>query len=218
MHDTRHLLGEGRVVGDDHHGGAALAVDAKEELVNGVARGAVEVARGLVGEHDLGALGEGAGEGDALLLAARELARAVVQAVAEADLFEQGGGLGLDLAQRLALNDAGHGHVLDRGELGQEVVKLEDEPDGLVAQRGEARAAERGGGLAVEKDGTAGGQVEGADAVQERRLAGARGADDGDELALVDVERDAPQDLERAPIVVVRLVDVFDFDERRGHS
>ena len=45
---------------------------------------AVEVAGGLVGEDDLGLAGQGPGHGDPLLLAAGELARAVLQAVARA--------------------------------------------------------------------------------------------------------------------------------------
>ena len=50
----------------------------------------VEVAGGLVGEDDVGPAGEGAGHGDALLLAAGELARPVVQPVAQADDVDEG--------------------------------------------------------------------------------------------------------------------------------
>jgi hypothetical protein len=52
-------------------GGPALAVDLEEQVVNRLAGGAIEVAGGLVGQQDLGLQREGAGEGDALLLAAR---------------------------------------------------------------------------------------------------------------------------------------------------
>ena len=45
----------------------------------------VEVAGGLVAEDDLGPGGEGPGNGDPLLLSAGELARAVTEAVLEAD-------------------------------------------------------------------------------------------------------------------------------------
>ena len=44
----------------------------------------VEVAGRLVGEDDLGSAGERPGDGDPLLLAAGELARPVVQPVAQA--------------------------------------------------------------------------------------------------------------------------------------
>ena len=46
----------------------------------------VEVAGRLVGEDQLGVADQGAGDGDALLLAARELARPVLGAVGDADL------------------------------------------------------------------------------------------------------------------------------------
>ena len=53
-----------------------------------VARPAVEVPGGLVGEHDRGPRHERAGDRGALALAARELRRMVVEPVAEADALE----------------------------------------------------------------------------------------------------------------------------------
>ena len=56
-----------------------------EHVEDAVAGGAVEVAGRLVGEEDRRPRREGAGERDALLLAAGELGRVVVAALAEAD-------------------------------------------------------------------------------------------------------------------------------------
>src|SRR5690606_39462043 len=89
------------VVGDDDEGGAGLVVELVQEVLHAEARVVVEVARRLVGEEDGGAADEGARDGDALLLAARELARVVVEPVAEADAAEQFGG-GLARAARAA--------------------------------------------------------------------------------------------------------------------
>lgn len=211
--DAGHTLGEGRVVRDDDDGGAALAVDLEEELVDSLAGGAVEVAGGLVAEQELGFEREGAGEGDALLLATRELAGAVADAVLEADLFEQGHAAVLHLTQRLALDQPGHGDVLEGGELGEQVVKLEDEADRLVAQGGQARAGQVGGRLPVEPDDAGAGQVERADAVHQRALAGAGFADDGEHLALLDREIDSLEDLEGLTLVLVRLVQCLDLDQ-----
>ena len=58
----------------------------REDLAAG---GRVEVAGRLVGEHHARARDERAGDGDALLLAAGELGRAVGEAVAEADRLDQ---------------------------------------------------------------------------------------------------------------------------------
>src|SRR5262245_55207703 len=51
---ARHRARELRVVRDDDHGGAVTLVDLEEEVVDDGARRAVEVARGLVGEQQLG--------------------------------------------------------------------------------------------------------------------------------------------------------------------
>ena len=54
---------------------------------------AVERAGGLVAQQHVRALGDGARDGDALLLAARELGREVVDAVAEPDQRQRLGGV-----------------------------------------------------------------------------------------------------------------------------
>src|SRR4051794_11857175 len=85
------------------------------------------------------------------------------------------------LLRALALDEPRHAHVLERGELGQEVMKLKDEADGAVAHGRElARAdAEIGDVLARELDLARGGEIQRSDAVQERALAGPRWSDDG---------------------------------------
>ena len=100
----------------------------------------VEVAGGLVGEDDLGPAGEGPGDGDALLLAAGELARAVVEAVGEAD------GVDDRVEPRLVGLAAGEVQrqrdVLRGGERRHQVEGLEDEADAVAAQLGELLLAE----------------------------------------------------------------------------
>ena len=66
-----------RVVGDHHDRLAELAHGLTHEVEDLGARAGVEVAGGLVGEDDLGPAGERPGDGDALLLATRELGRPV---------------------------------------------------------------------------------------------------------------------------------------------
>ena len=69
-----------------HERCAALPADQVEELrQNPVGGDLVEVARRLVGEHELRPVGQRAAHGDALLLAAGELARPVGETVAEAE-------------------------------------------------------------------------------------------------------------------------------------
>src|SRR5262249_10927784 len=61
--------------------------------------------------------------------------------------------------------------------------------------------------------------VEAAEQIQERRLARARRAHDGDELAATDVERHAGNGTYRLPAHAVILAQVGDVDDRRfAHS
>src|SRR6187431_326281 len=59
--DARHAFGERGVVGDHDDGRAMFTIDLEKQLVNGVARGAVQVTRRLIGKHQLRVEGEGAG-------------------------------------------------------------------------------------------------------------------------------------------------------------
>ena len=80
-----HLGGDALIVGGDE-GGAAFAADQLQEFgEDDVGGSLVEVAGGLVGQDQRRLVGERAGDGDALLLAARELGRAMVEPLGEAE-------------------------------------------------------------------------------------------------------------------------------------
>src|ERR1019366_1104813 len=136
--DPRHALRQRQVVRDHDDGRAALLVDGEEELVDLRARRRVEVPRGLVGKEEARLEEERAGEGYALLLASRELARPVLDALLEPDLLEESVGARLELALRFALHEPRHEHVLERGELGEQMVELEHEANRSVPQLREA--------------------------------------------------------------------------------
>ena len=120
------------VVGDHDDRLAELAHGGAHERQDLGARAGVEVAGRLVGEDDLRPAGEGAGDGDALLLAARELRRAVLQAVRQPDGLDdvvEPGGVGLAAGEARRERD-----VLGRGQRRDEVERLEDEADAVAAQ------------------------------------------------------------------------------------
>ena len=100
--DVDLAVGHGRDVGvvGDQDDGPAGGMEVVEELDDLGAGVAVEVARRLVGEEDGRLRDEGAGDPDALLLAARQLGRLVVQAVAQAQPLEDGLRAGVPLAAR----------------------------------------------------------------------------------------------------------------------
>ena len=69
------------IVGDHDDGLAVLLVERLEQREDFVAGLAVEVAGGFVAEQDVGIGDDGAGDADALLLAAGERARVMLRAV-----------------------------------------------------------------------------------------------------------------------------------------
>ncbi len=91
-----------------------LAVETLEQRDDLLAGLQVEVAGGLVGQDDGGVVGEGPGDGDALLLAAGELEGLVAVALPEADLLEQLHALQSALVVGHAGEDHRQGHVLQR--------------------------------------------------------------------------------------------------------
>src|SRR5499427_921925 len=118
------VAGSHRVVGDHDDGLAELAHAAAQQVQDLRAGAGVKVAGGLVGEDDFRPTGQGPRDGDALLLPAGQLRRAVPQPRAQAhrvhDRVEPGPVRG---APRDVQRE---GDVVRRGEGGQQVVGLED--------------------------------------------------------------------------------------------
>src|SRR5689334_13204079 len=77
---------EPAVVRDDDEGGAMRSGEAQHDLEYLVGGVRVEVAGGLIREHARWLGGERAGEGTTLALASRELARLMLEAVAQPDV------------------------------------------------------------------------------------------------------------------------------------
>ena len=182
-----------RVVGDDEERAVLALREVAEELEDLRADGGVEVGGRLVGEEHRGPAGEGAGDRDALLLPAREVARQEAPAVDEVDRVERLLGL---LARRPALHPLDVERVLDvleRGQGREEVELLEDEADRAFADRRQPARARRIDLLAVDHDPPGGRGEDAAEDRQEGRLAGARRPLEGDDLAGAQREVDAVQ-------------------------
>ena len=98
---------------------------------------AVQVAGRLVAEQESRVGDDGAGNGDALLLSAGELARIMIHALGEADDAERG----FNVLAPLGFGELGEEQrqldVLKGREHGDEVVHLEDEADVACAPLGE---------------------------------------------------------------------------------
>jgi hypothetical protein len=87
------------------------------------------------------------------------------------------------LGARITADPQRHGHVVQRAELGQQVVKLVDETQVPVAQFALLRRRERGKLLPPQPHLPAGGRIQPAQKVQQRALARAGSAHDGQRFA-----------------------------------
>uniref|UniRef100_A0A0B7K5W6 Uncharacterized protein n=1 Tax=Bionectria ochroleuca TaxID=29856 RepID=A0A0B7K5W6_BIOOC len=179
-------------VGDDEHG-AALAQLPQRRLDEGLGLG-VDGAGGLVEDEDGRALEEGAGDGDALDLAARQLDAVLADggAVALGEGVEEQGVLGHDAdgVAEGALGDVADVAAVDPDAAGGDVVVAQEElgEGGLACARG-ADEGDCLAGLGVDVDAVEDGSpgvVAEADVVEGdvtrdfTQLGGARLVDDGD--------------------------------------
>ena len=107
-------------------------------------------------------------------------------------------------------------HVLERRQLGQQVVELEDEAERLVADLIALLGPQVVDAALLEVDPTLVGPIERAEQVEHGALAGARVADDAEELTVAHVEIEAAQDLDLVGVLDVGLVQVDRTQERWG--
>ena len=130
-HQFHHAVGQrkhpGVVGGDDDEAltGREFA-DQPQHLLD---LNEVQVCGGLVGQDQRRVESDRAGDGDALLLSAAEVAGAVPHPVLQTDPLQQFLGALARLPAVHACRVHRHHHVLDRGQAGQQVERLEHDPD-----------------------------------------------------------------------------------------
>src|SRR6476646_1792265 len=153
----------------------------------------VERGERLVEQQDLGVAREGAGERDALALAARETAGTSVLEVTDPEAVEVLVGL---VAARVL-------DVLAHGQVGEQCVVLEDEPDApLLRPHGDSTLCVEPG-LVVTPDRASGRLDEPGDRVEHGALPGARGADERE--GRVDRETQAELEARRGTVTCSRV-------------
>jgi len=183
------------VVGDEDEGGFLLAVHGEEEFEDVLAVGRVEIAGGLVGHEDGGSEHKRAGEGDALLFAARELDGVVIATFGEADAIQELFCPALGIAG-CAGEFGGEEDVFFGGEGGNELVALEDEAEFAAAEESERVFGEADDFFSVEEDAAGGGVIEPGEEAEEGTLAAAGGSHDGDELPTGNVEIQSAENID----------------------
>src|SRR5690606_5318316 len=132
-----------RIVRDHRDRLAVLTAGRGEQPQHLTAGGRIEVAGGLVGEHQVGAGRQRTGDRNALLLSAGELVRPVTQSRTEAEgLDEPVDACAFDRAGAAPVEVEGQQDVAEHIEGGYEVERLEDESDPAPTKHGEFDVAE----------------------------------------------------------------------------
>ena len=202
-----HRHGFGLIVRDVDHGDADLAVDALDLDLHLLAQVLVERAERLVEQQHVGIEHEAARQRHALLLAAGQFARIAVGECGRGrrDRASCRRGRRTRRAGRRRILQREH-DVLRRRHVRKQRVVLEHHAD--VALVGLARAPDRVPSSSIAPLGRT---LEAGDHHQRRGLAGAARAEEGDELAALDVDRNI---VDGIGLAVIRLDDVAQAADR----
>ena len=114
----------------------------------------------------------------------------------------------------MSRNEGRQHHILQGGELGQELVELKDEADVLISEAREGGIAQARHVGIGQGDGTLVGAQQSAHHLEQGGLAGTRSADDAHHFAAGDVGVDAFEHFESAK----RFVDVADGEDGHGEE
>ena len=174
--------------------GAEIAIPTGQEIDDGAAVPGIEVPGRFVGEEDLGAVRECAGQSDALLLPARELGRVVVPPVGQTHTRQEFSRARCCISTAAELD--GDLDILAGGEGGDQLERLEDESDLGTAEAGPSIFVELREVVPVERHRTRARPIKSSEEAEEGALPAARGAGDGDERPGLDLESDILQDRE----------------------
>ncbi len=177
----------------DQRGHALAAREFIERLEHELRRVGIEIPGRLVGQHDRRLIDQRARDGDALLLAAGELRGLVVNAVLEAERNEQALRLRACAAPMRAGDHRRQGHVVERIELGQEMMKLVDETDLRAAQLGAFAVSKLPGGDAGDEHLPIAWPLKQAGRMQQGGFARAGRPDEADDLPRVQFKVHAVQ-------------------------
>ena len=177
-------------MGDQHDGLVEVmgeCADHRHDL--GLGSG-VEVAGRLIGEDHFGFGHERPGDADALLLTAGHLARIVVEAMSQTDPCEHATRRTFALFLGHSAEHQRHRHVFQRGQIGQQVVRLEHESEMLLAESRQFAFVEPADGHAADAHAAARRFLHAGQLVEQRGFAGAGLAEHAADLTLGDTEID----------------------------
>lgn len=203
-------------MGDEHQRHATFRLLRKQQIGDLATGLDIEIAGGFIGNQHGGRGGKRARYGNALLLAAGELAGIVVETLAKAD--------GLKFLPRDIEGIADvcefqrNRDVFQRSHIGDQVEGLKDDADVLAAEIGErifAKAMQR---RAVDIDFTAVEPFQPGQHHQQGGLSRTGRTDDADRFTLRDREIDILQHMDRGCCVSERQIGLVEFDDGFSHA
>ena len=189
------------LMGDHQHSDAHLA-DTLQQLHHLKAQLGVDVAGGLVRNHQLGGVGQGAGHSHTLLLTAGEQVGVDLCLVLQVDKLQHVIHALLDLLVPDGGNMHGKGNILVHSHGGDQPEILKDDAH-LTAQVGDLAAAQAGNILPVHQHAALGGGLLAQDQLEQGGFARARVTQQKNKLAVIHMEVDILQG--RLCIVLVLL-------------
>ena len=201
----------------DHHDRVAISVhDLAQECEHAAPGLGVQRSGRLIGEHNLGAGDERAGDRDALLLAAGELRGTVAQAFLQAD--PRGDLAHLRAPWAPTVEAQRQGDVLGDRERRHQVEGLKDEPDPLASEDRQPPLAETREVGVPERDGARGRTVQPRRHVQERALARSRRPHDGGERPRRERDADLVECDDRRITLAMDFADIAQRDRWSAES
>ena len=127
-----HCADVGIVSNDDDCGTLPVYIEKKVEY--GLPRFGIEGSGRFVGKNQLRAGYEGAGNGNTLLLSARQLAWPMLEPVAQSHFVQFFGGEFFSLGSRNTLIPERQHHIFEDGKGWQQKLLLKDKTDGFITQ------------------------------------------------------------------------------------
>lgn len=183
VHPAVAHLGELFVVRYNEKSLVEIPAQLEKQGVQFLCVGGIEVTRRFVGKNDLRVIDKGTGDGYPLLFSAGKGRRLVVGPVGQAQVFEQRHPLFFHFCFGFSGNPARYANILQGTEFGQQVVKLENKTDVLVAESGQLTVVHAGEAGIVELNGAGIGLIECSQDVQQGALSGTGRTDNTDDFS-----------------------------------
>ena len=183
--------------GDDH--GRPARVHLAKQIHDFERQVRIEIAGRLVRQHDLRIVDEGAGNGDALLLAAGELFGMSIHPVLQADPFQHLKGLALLCSERQAKHAHDECDVLKHSESRNQAEVLKNESNRSAVGL-HLRSAEIAEVAAADLQQTLGWQLLPEQQAKQRGLTRAARPCEKQKFTLVDRQREVAQRIDAAPV------------------